>query len=78
MYNRQVKKAKELVYHINNLDLSTSYIVSINGGIDLSPNKFKIRVVTNDSESKRLKAMKFTPKGKVSVNNSWLRNVYKD
>jgi hypothetical protein len=78
MYNKQVKKATELVYLINDLDLSTSYIVSINGGIDLSPNKFKIKVSTNDSEIKRLKAMKFTPEGNISVNNSWLRNVYKD
>lgn len=73
-YNNNVNRHSELVSQINNLHLSTTYIVSLSGGIDLNPDKFTVLYRKNDTDVEALKKMNFMTKGNVSKYKNWLRN----
>ncbi len=73
-YNENVRRASDLINRINGLDISKAFIVSITGGIDLSPNKLSVQYSDNDSQIKLLKNMEFTSKGNVSISKDWIRS----
>lgn len=76
-YNKLVEKQNAIVKQLNNMHFQTNCIVSIGGGIDLNPGKFK-GISYNKSASKLRELSKLKSKlkniGDISRYGNWIRS----